>query len=442
MSRAIQPGSTIDRYRVERRIGSGSMGDVFLGVDIGLDRKVALKILSERHRDNRELRARFVREAKAVAAIAHPNVVQVFTTGTFDGRPYIAMEFLDGTDLGTWVEENQPLSSAQAARAVLDVARGLNAAARAGLIHRDVKPSNLVLLRDGAVKVTDFGLAKPMEAGDQPALTALGVVVGTPDYIAPEQARGDAIDQRVDIYALGGTLFYLLTGMPPFRTGNPHQDKYLKVVARHLKDPPPDASARNPSVDRQLARLVRRMMAKDPALRPDYETLMQQLEAMAGRLERESGAVVPLGKDRGRAPGSDRLSPMPVAAGAEPAAQDTVVTPAMDDMIADMHGDDAMATQVHMRSAGLPRAGSSGVGAYGPSSSESMPVVRAPGLPRWLWVLTIVAALVFVAGIGLHFFGPLPGPAGEKSAASPTPTTTAPRTADQGVSSDPAGSKP
>src|SRR5450432_194041 len=237
------------------------MGEVFSGIDTGLNRKVAIKLLSEKHRDSPELRKRFVREGRAVAAISHPNVVQVFATGQFDDRPYIAMELLDGIDLGSMVEKRGPLDSIAAAHAILDAAQGLAAAAKAGLIHRDVKPSNLVRIADGKVKVTDFGLAKPTDPGSEPALTAMGVVVGTPDYIAPEQARGEAIDERVDIYALGGTLYFLLTGVPPFRTGRPADDKYLKVVARHLRNPPPDASERNPACDRELAQLATMLMA-------------------------------------------------------------------------------------------------------------------------------------------------------------------------------------
>lgn len=261
------------------------MGEVFKGVDTGLNRKVAIKILSEKHRDSPELRQRFVREGRAVAAISHPNVVQVFATGSFDDRPYIAMELLDGTDLGSIVEKSGPLSSAEAAHAVLDAAQGLAAAAKAGLIHRDVKPSNLVRLASGEVKVTDFGLAKPVDPGSEPALTAMGVVVGTPDYIAPEQARGETIDERVDIYALGGTLYFLLTGIPPFRTGRPADDKYLKVVARHLRNPPPDAAQANPAVDRQLAAITKQMMAKKPGERPSYAELIERLTGLLARVD-------------------------------------------------------------------------------------------------------------------------------------------------------------
>ncbi len=280
-----QPGTILDAYRVEGTLGAGSMGEVFKGIDTGLNRRVAIKILSEKHRDSPELRQRFVREGRAVAAIQHPNVVQVFTTGNYDGRPYIAMELLEGTDLGSTVEKRGPLDNVTAAHAILDAAQGLNAAAKAGLIHRDVKPSNLVRLADGKVKVTDFGLAKPMDPGSEPALTAMGVVVGTPDYIAPEQARGEAIDERVDIYALGGTMYYVLTGMPPFRTGKPAEDKYLKVVARHLRNPAPDASVTNPGVDRELAELGKTMMNKKPGDRPGYEELIARLTEILARLD-------------------------------------------------------------------------------------------------------------------------------------------------------------
>jgi hypothetical protein len=290
----------VGSYRVDATIGSGSMGEVFRGIDTGLNRRVAIKILSEKHRDSPELRARFVREGRAVAAISHPNVVQVFATGSFDERPYIAMELLDGTDLGTSIEKHGPLDSLTAAHAILDAAQGLAAASKAGLIHRDVKPSNLVRLADGRVKVTDFGLAKPMDPGAEPALTAMGVVVGTPDYIAPEQARGEAIDERVDIYALGGTLYFLLTGMPPFRTGKPAEDKYLKVVARHLRNPPPDAAVANPGCDKELAELARTMMSKKPAERPSYDELIARLTQILARLDPNAVPVLLAARERSR----------------------------------------------------------------------------------------------------------------------------------------------
>lgn len=279
-----EAGSRIDHYRIDGPIGSGSMGDVYRALDLNLERRVALKILSDRHRDNEELRARFTREGRAVAQITHANVVQVYAIGTCDDRPYIAMELLRGVDLETVVGDRGALVSRPAARALLDAARGLEAAAAAGVIHRDVKPSNLVLLESGVVKVTDFGLAKPIGATGGPALTAQGIVVGTPDYIAPEQARGEPIDERVDIYSLGCTLYFLLAGSPPYRKGDDREDQYLKVVARHLRDPAPDVRVASPDADAELAELALRMMAKLPGERPSYPEIAASLASIIRRL--------------------------------------------------------------------------------------------------------------------------------------------------------------
>jgi serine/threonine-protein kinase len=332
------------------------MGDVYRGIDTGLNRRVAIKILSEKHRDSPELRARFGREGRAVAAISHPNVVQVFAIGAFDERPYIAMEFLEGTDLGASVDKKGPLTSIEATHAVLDAAQGLAAAAKAGLIHRDVKPSNLVRVADGKVKVTDFGLAKPVDPGSEPALTAMGVVVGTPDYIAPEQARGEPIDERVDIYALGGSLYFLLTGIPPFRTGKPAEDKYLKVVARHLRNPPPDAATTNPNVDRELSEVARRMMAKKPAERPSYADLIQLLTGILARID--PGSVPELiASTRERSRPNIMLPTGPAGPSARIAAA---------------------------------------------AEPEQEPEVPSAGFPAWLVVVTLASIAVFAAGLFVY----------------------------------------
>ncbi len=263
------------------------MGEVYLAEDESLARKVALKLLSEGHRNNAELKARFLREARAVAKISHPNVVQVFSIEEYQGRPCFAMEFLTGDDLGVMVKDKGPMPQAMAIACTRDAAHGLAAASAAGLIHRDVKPTNLMLTDKGIVKVTDFGLAKPLDSAD-PGLTQAGVVVGTPDYIAPEQARGDELDERVDIYALGCTLFYLISGRPPFRQQDDAEDRYLKVVARHIRSPVPDLRQTNgvdpAKLDDDVAELCKRMMAKRPADRPSYEELTAELDAMAERL--------------------------------------------------------------------------------------------------------------------------------------------------------------
>lgn len=289
----LATGTMIDQFQVEERVGAGSMGDVYRAKDVSLNRRVALKILGEKHLDNRELLARFDREARSMALISHPNVVQVFSIGKFGKLPYFAMEYIEGIDLEAAVRAHGPLSTEACARAMTDAVKGLQAAAKAGLIHRDIKPSNLVRVHEtGQVKVTDFGLAKPMDPASAPALTALGVVVGTPDYIAPEQARGEVISHLVDIYSLGGSLYFCLTGIPPFRTGDRKEDQYMKVVGRHLQAPPPDARVKNPSCNPMLAKLAQKMMTKKPAERPDYQLLLDSFAALGRRSTEATGPSV------------------------------------------------------------------------------------------------------------------------------------------------------
>ncbi len=388
---APAPGIVIDRYQVIGPVGAGSMGDVVKATDIDLKRTVAIKILSVKHRDDSELEARFVREGRAVAAISHPNVVQVFTTGTYDGRPYIAMEFLTGSDLGGFVQERGPMSSLHAARAMLDTAKGLEAAAEAGLIHRDVKPANLVMLDSGSVKVTDFGLAKPLDTSTEPALTALGVVVGTPDYIAPEQARGEKIDERVDIYALGGTLYYLLVGKPPFRRGNPVDDKYLKVVARHLQEPAPNAQVVVPDLDGQLTLLGLRMMSKKANQRPRYPELIMELHEIVDRLGgRSTGTAPQLMAIRG-APGVQ--TPTPFLGKATGAG----VGVGPDD------------PRDHLPTMVRPAVDSSSYEEQSPPDSADFSVTGArPKRSPLLMATTVISALLFLVGLLLFLFGPLP----------------------------------
>ncbi len=453
-------GTLLGAYRVESLLGSGSMGEVFRGVDVGLNRRVAIKILSEKHRDSAELRARFVREGRAVAAVSHPNVVQVFATGTYDERPYIAMEFLDGTDLGSLVEKQGALDSRTVVRAAFDAASGLEAASKAGLIHRDVKPSNLVRLGDGTVKVTDFGLAKPVDPGSEPALTAMGVVVGTPDYIAPEQARGEPIDERVDIYALGGSLFFMLVGMPPFRTGRPGEDKYLKVVARHLRQPAPSASARSAVVDPALSELVQQMMAKRREERPGYPELLAQLTECAARLD-------PSGESLGRALGSSvaaSISRAPGRSAVQSMVQSMPPSLAPSPPSLAPHALSAgpgaptlpvagLAAPPSMSPALAPGQGPPGVSAWapggppvpgyapsgdGPGYAEDdagLSRLPPPAIPRWAIAVTLCSLAFFISGLVVYLSRdteasppavPAPSPTASFDARPPSPADASP----------------
>ena len=287
-----------------------------------------------------------------------------------------------------------------------------------------MKPSNLVLVSSGKVKVTDFGLVRPVDPGSEPALTALGVVVGTPDYIAPEQARGEAIDERVDIYALGGTLYYLLTGSPPFRTGDPAQDKYLKVVARHLREPAPDPRGRMPDTDRELAAITRALMAKKPVDRPGYAELMEQLGAIVERL----GGGAHTSPRKPTRPGSNSggyVAKTPFVGNDAPAVRDVLASAGATPPQAHPEEDEGAKTLI--RTPTLP-----------PDDSFGLDVpVRTRGTSRVLVALTVLSALVFLTGLGLLLLGPMPE-RGEPTAGSSTPDAngtgaTPPTTGDAGI---------
>jgi len=259
-------------YEVRGKIGSGGMGVVYLGWDARLNRQVAIKTLWPALMESTEARERFLREARSAAAVSHPNVTQIYDIGEDDGRVYFAMEYLDGKSLQQILIDRGGLPADEVVTLMRQAAAGLQAAADRGIIHRDVKPSNLVLSAGGALKVTDFGLAK-RQAADT-SLTMDGQFVGTPDYISPEQAQGGAVDLRSDIYALGATMFEMLGGRPPFIGTTP-----VSVVVQHIKEPVPSLRHINPEVPIPLAALIQRMLSKRPGGRPqDYDDLISQLD--------------------------------------------------------------------------------------------------------------------------------------------------------------------
>ena len=212
----------VSGYRVEGVLGHGGMGIVYRAWHLRLDRAVALKMLLAGPYARPEERERFLREAQAVAALRHPNIVQVHDAGEVDGRPYFTMELVEGGDLADQIQ-GVPQPARQAADLVATLADAVHTAHQSGIVHRDLKPNNILLTKDGTPKVTDFGLARRME-GDG-GLTFSGAPLGTPSYMAPEQARGDkgAIGPATDVYALGAILYELLTGRPPFRAETPRR---------------------------------------------------------------------------------------------------------------------------------------------------------------------------------------------------------------------------
>src|SRR4051812_31920427 len=232
------------------------MGVVYRATQVALDRPVALKLIAPELARDDQFRERFQRESRLAAQIEHPNVIPVYEAGEADGQLFIAMRFVDGSDLSSEISRHGTIEPLRAARIVAQVADALDAAHKRGLVHRDVKPAN-VLLSDGHAYLTDFGLVKDLAAGG--AMTTSGQWVGTPDYVAPEQFKGEAVDARVDIYALGCVLFHTLTGRVPF----PRDQAVAKLWA-HSEELPPRPSESAPNVPPALDDVVARAMAKDP----------------------------------------------------------------------------------------------------------------------------------------------------------------------------------
>ncbi|MGZ8676771.1 MAG: serine/threonine-protein kinase, partial [Solirubrobacterales bacterium] len=242
-------------------IGRGGMGIVYRAVEVDLGRQVALKLVTPDLAGDEDFRRRFQQEARTAASIDHPNVIPIYDAGEEDGQLYLAMRFVEGTDLDTLISREGPLEAARAAAIVDQIGAALDAAHARGLVHRDIKPGNALVSGEREhVYLSDFGLTKA--AGGASGLTGTGMWVGTLDYVAPEQVRDEDIDARADVYALGGVLFQALTGSIPFdRKSDP-----AKLFA-HLNDAPPRPSDSRPGLPAEIDGVVARAMAKDPAER-------------------------------------------------------------------------------------------------------------------------------------------------------------------------------
>lgn len=247
------------RYELVHPLGHGAMATVDLAHDVELDRPVALKRLADNLARDEDLRRRFLREARLAARLAHPNVVRVFDVGEDDGRPFIAMEYVEGETLADLVVRRGRLPAAEAASLGMQACAGLAAAHAAGLVHRDVKPQNLLLGADGVLKLGDFGIAAGHE-GTQ--LTLAGTVLGTAGYLAPEQARGEQVTAAADIYAVGAVLYELLTGEPSRTAGS------LAELGAADGFRPPDLAERVPDVPAELVAAVTACLAFRPEVRP------------------------------------------------------------------------------------------------------------------------------------------------------------------------------
>jgi serine/threonine protein kinase len=245
-------------YRIDSRVGRGGMGVVYRATDLTLERTVALKVLDDELAKDADFRRRFVSESKLAASLDHPNVIPIYAAGEHEGMPYIAMRFVPGDDLRAVLRAEGRLEPERAARAVAQVASALDVAHAHDLVHRDVKPANVLVTAEEHVYLTDFGLTKRV-AADTDA-TRTGVVLGTLNYMAPEQIRGQRIGPYTDVYSLGCMIVHLLTGQVPF----PVDTEEGKLWA-HVSEPPPQPSARVPGLGTAFDAIVTRAMAKDPA---------------------------------------------------------------------------------------------------------------------------------------------------------------------------------
>ena len=260
------------RYRIMRKLGSGGMADVYLAEDEELGRRVAIKILNDKYAPDDQFVERFRREAKNAAGLSHPNIVSIYDRGEAEGTYYIAMEYLDGRSLKELVVARGPLPIPDAIAATRQVLSALRFAHRKGVVHRDIKPHNVMADADGRLKVTDFGIAR---AGVS-QMTEAGSIIGTAQYLSPEQARGAPVDQRSDLYSIGIVLYEMLTGQVPFTGESP-----VEIAMKHLSDPPRPPSLLRTDIPPDLDMVVLRALAKNPEDR--FQTA-EEMDAELGRV--------------------------------------------------------------------------------------------------------------------------------------------------------------
>src|SRR6201996_3754402 len=247
------------RYRVVRRRGSGGMADVFLAEDQQLGRKVALKLLHRRFAADPDFVERFRREAQSAAGLQHQNVVSVYDRGTFDDTYYIAMEYLPGRSLKQLIRDEAPLDPVRAIDIAIQILKAARFAHRRGVIHRDLKPHNVIVDESDHAKVTDFGIARA-GASD---MTETGSIMGTAQYLSPEQAQGHAVSAGSDLYSIGVVLYEMLTGRVPFDA-----ESAVTIALKHVSEAPPPMTVINPSIPAELEQIVMWALNKNPVDRP------------------------------------------------------------------------------------------------------------------------------------------------------------------------------
>ncbi len=293
-------------YEIAGVIGCGGMGLVMKGLDAALNRYVAIKVLAPHLATSAAARIRFAREARAAAAVVHENVIAIHAVSEANGLPYLVMPYVRGLSLQKRLDAQGPFAAAEILRIGMQTAAGLAAAHAQGLVHRDIKPAN-ILLEDGVERltITDFGLAR---AADDASLTRSGVIAGTPPFMSPEQARGDAIDKRSDLFSLGSVLYALCTGRAPFRA-----ETSYGVLRRITDDTPRPIREINPEIPEWLAAAIEKLHAKDPAERyQSADEVAQLFEQCLAHVQQPTVAVLPEGlRTRPPAPVVHRRRPVP-----------------------------------------------------------------------------------------------------------------------------------
>jgi eukaryotic-like serine/threonine-protein kinase len=286
------------RYAVLERVGTGGMAEVYRARDELLGREVAVKVLSERFSRDRSFVERFRREAQSAANINHPNIVSLYDYGADNGTYYIVMEFIDGKSIADIIHAEGPLLPERAAEIAADVAQALSRAHNTGLVHRDIKSSNIMLTSSGQTKVTDFGIARALGGDGEQTMTQTGMVIGTAAYLSPEQAQGNPVDPRSDVYSLGVVLFEMLTGRTPFGGDSP-----LAIAYKHVREEPARPSVVNPDVPEALDAITLKALAKNPdnryssaaEMREDLQRYLSGHRVLATPLLADETVVAPAG---------------------------------------------------------------------------------------------------------------------------------------------------
>ncbi len=267
--------TTIGKFEITAELGRGGMGVVYKAWEDSLQRFVAIKMLGDQLTQDESIKQRFLREARAVADLNHPNVVQVFTVDTHEGRPYFAMEYVEGESLTDLIRTSNRVNPKRAAQIIKEAANGLAAAHAKDVIHRDIKPDNIMLTKHGGVKVVDFGIAKMEDADTK--LTATGMMVGTPNYISPEVCLGRTVDARSDIFSLGIVFYEMLVGTTPFNADSP-----IAMMTAVVEAEVPDVSSLNPEVDKRLRSILTHMLMKGSQYR--YNSCQEIIEDLTAYL--------------------------------------------------------------------------------------------------------------------------------------------------------------